>query len=136
MAQWRSMRTASVLMPRSVSQASNGARHAAGRVLVELDRLELLPAPITAPPITSEWPPRYLVVEWTTRSAPSSSGCWRYGEANVLSTASMAPCWWASSAMAAMSRIWSRGLVGVSIQTSSVRGPMRAPKPAGLRSSV
>ena len=30
-----------------------------------------------APPTTSEWPPRYFVVLWTTRSAPSRSGCWR-----------------------------------------------------------
>jgi hypothetical protein len=33
----------------------------------------------------------YLVVEWTTASAPSASGCWRYGDANVLSTTSSAP---------------------------------------------
>ena len=39
-AQCRSMRTASVLSPRSVSQAVERPRHAAGRVLVELDRLE------------------------------------------------------------------------------------------------
>ena len=39
-----------------------------------------------APPTTSEWPPRYLVVECTTTSAPSASGCCRYGVANVLST--------------------------------------------------
>ena len=86
---------------------------------------------MTAPPTTSEWPPRYLVVLWTTRSAPSSSGCWRYGEANVLSTASIAPCLWASSAMAAMSRICSSGLVGVSIQTSFVFGVMIVANPAG-----
>ena len=30
-----------------------------------------------APPIESLWPFRNLVVEWTTRSAPSSSGRWR-----------------------------------------------------------
>ena len=29
---------------------------------------------MTAPPIVSEWPPRYFVVEWATKSAPSSSG--------------------------------------------------------------
>jgi hypothetical protein len=45
----------------------------------------------TKPPITSECPPRYFVVEWTTTSAPSSSGLWRYGVANVLSTTTMAP---------------------------------------------
>ena len=31
------------------------------------------------PPTTSLWPPRYFVDEWTTMSAPSVSGCWRYG---------------------------------------------------------
>jgi hypothetical protein len=33
----------------------------------------------------------YFVVECTTTSAPRASGCWRYGEANVLSTTSTAP---------------------------------------------
>ena len=47
---------------------------------------------ITAPPTTSEWPPRYLVVECTTKSAPSSSGRWLAGVANVLSTATSAFC--------------------------------------------
>ena len=40
-----------------------------------------------------------------------------------MSTASKAPRLCASSAMAAMSTIWSSGLVGVSIQTSLVAGP-------------
>ena len=31
----------------------------------------------TKPPTTSEWPPRYFVVECRARSAPSSSGRWR-----------------------------------------------------------
>jgi hypothetical protein len=31
----------------------------------------------TNPPTTSECPPRYFVVECTTRSAPSWSGSWR-----------------------------------------------------------
>ena len=33
----------------------------------------------TKPPTTSECPPRYFVVECSTTSAPSASGCWRYG---------------------------------------------------------
>ena len=41
--------------------------------------------------MTSEWPPRYFVVECTTKSAPSSSGRWLTGVANVLSTATIAP---------------------------------------------
>ena len=50
----------------------------------------------SAPPTTSEWPPKYLVVEWTTTSAPRVSGCWRYGDAKVLSTTSSAPASWAT----------------------------------------
>ena len=55
-------------------------------------------------------------------SAPSASGCWRYGVANVLSTTTFAPRSWASRATAAMSTIVSRGLVGVSTHTSLVDG--------------
>ena len=56
-----------------------------------------------SPPITSEWPPRYFVAEWSTRSAPRSSGCWRYGVAKVLSTTVIAPATAASRATALMS---------------------------------
>ena len=63
----------------------------------------------------------YFVVECTTTSAPSASGCCRYGEAKVLSTTSSAPASWASSAIAAMSAMPSSGLVGVSTQTTFVR---------------
>ena len=59
---------------RATSAGTSGARRWSGRSWP------------TKPPITSEWPPRYFVVEWTTMSAPSSSGRWRYGVANVLST--------------------------------------------------
>ena len=59
-------------------------------------------------------------MECTTTSAPSDSGCWRYGEANVLSTASSAPASEAISASAAMSATPSNGLVGVSHQTTRV----------------
>src|SRR3954465_14819036 len=76
----------------------------------------------TAPPTTSEWPPTYLVVEWTTTSAPSASGCWRYGDANVLSTTSRAPTSFVTDATAAVSAIPSNGLVGVSHQTTRVVG--------------
>ena len=41
--------------------------------------------------MTSEWPPRYFVVECSATSAPSASGCWRYGVAKVLSTTTSAP---------------------------------------------
>ena len=69
----------------------------------------------------SEWPPRYFVVEWTTMSAPSSSGRWRYGVAKVLSTATTAPAACAASATARMSTTFSSGFVGVSSQTRRVR---------------
>ena len=80
----------------------------------------------SAPPTTSLCPPTYLVVEWTTTSAPRVSGCWRYGEAKVLSTTSSAPASWATEARASMSPMVSIGLVGVSTQTSLVlTGPDR-----------
>ena len=55
-------------------------------------------------------------------SAPSASGCCRYGEANVLSTTSSAPAAPAMSANAAMSAMPSSGLVGVSHQITFVVG--------------
>ena len=39
----------------------------------------------------SLWPFRYLVVEWSTMSAPISSGRWKIGVAKVLSTAKRSP---------------------------------------------
>src|SRR5690606_40265690 len=83
--QCRSIRTPNVLRPRSVNHASNGLGTAPAELRRKNSRSrnssELV---ITAPPTTSEWPPRYLVVECTTTSAPSSSGVCRYGVANVL----------------------------------------------------
>ena len=80
----------------------------------------------SAPPTTSEWPPQYFVVECTTTSAPRVSGCWRYGEAKVLSTTSSAPASCATAASASMSPMLSSGLVGVSTQTSrGLAGPDR-----------
>ena len=52
--------------------------------------------PATTPASTSEWPERYFVADSTTRSAPSASGRHRYGEANVLSTTTVAPWRWPS----------------------------------------
>ena len=62
----------------------------------------------------------YFVVECTTTSAPSASGCCRYGDAKVLSTTSSAPASWATSASAAMSAMPSSGFVGVSTHTTFV----------------
>ena len=94
---------------RATSAGSGGARRSSGR------------SSPAKPPTTSEWPPRYFVVEWTTMSAPSASGCWRYGVAKVLSTTTSAPAACAASAAARMSTMFSSGFVGVSIQTSRVR---------------
>ncbi len=60
----------------------------------------------------------YLVVEWTTMSAPSASGCWRIGVANVLSTTVRAPASRASEAHARMSVTLRSGFDGVSSQRS------------------
>jgi len=76
----------------------------------------------TAPPVTSLWPARNLVVECITRSAPSASGCCSTGVAKVLSQASSAPRARASSAAPAMSAMRSRGLEGVSIHSMRVAG--------------
>ncbi len=57
----------------------------------------------------------YLVVEWSTTSAPSSSGRCRYGLAKVLSTARRLPFSWAISAAPAMSVTRMAGFDGVSM---------------------
>ena len=86
-AQWRSMRTASVFTPRRTSHASNGPGTAPRDFCRNASRSAIPSSEVaTKPPITSEWPPRYFVVECSATSAPSASGCWRYGVANVLST--------------------------------------------------
>ncbi len=76
----------------------------------------------TKPPTTSLWPPRYLVEEWMTTSAPSANGFCSTGVANVLSTTTIAPRSWASSLIASMSTMRSHGLLGVSTQTIRVPG--------------
>ena len=78
--------------------------------------------------MVSEWPARYLVAEWNTMSAPSASGRWMTGDANVLSTTTIgadprAPrCALAAVATASRSTSLSSGLDGDSIQTMRVRG--------------
>ena len=61
-----------------------------------LDEGDLFRQPLVAhrhrrPAVTSPCPARYLVAEWTTMSAPSSSGRWRYGLRAEASTPSQAP---------------------------------------------
>ena len=60
------------------------------------------------------------MVECTTASAPSSSGRWLTGVANVLSTATNARAAARAAITAATSTTLSSGLVGVSTQTSLV----------------
>ena len=91
-AAWRSIRSASVGMPRRTRNALNGASVPPvstwrARIASISGRL-----PATAPARTSEWPDRYFVADSTTRSAPSARGRHRYGETNVLSTITVAPC--------------------------------------------
>ena len=64
----------------------------------------------------------YFVTLWTTASAPSSSGRWSTGVANVLSTTTRAPAPCAISATADRSTILSNGFEGVSTHTSLVLG--------------
>ena len=90
----------------------------------------------TAPPTTSEWPFRYLVVEWQTTSMPSASGRWKKGVAKVLSTTLTAPRARAMAAMAARSAILSMGLVGLSSHTMRVRGVMARSTFAGSEAST
>ena len=67
----------------------------------------------------------YFVVECHEMSAPSAIGRCRYGEQNVLSTATICPGA-RSAAIAAMSMICIIGLVGVSTQNSFVAGVIAA----------
>jgi hypothetical protein len=107
-----------------VSQQSNGEGTAPA--LDCSDRRRSARAPVsrvtTTPPMTSECPDRYLVVECIATSIPRASGRCRKGVAQVLSQALSAP---AARAMAATSRrsvTAMVGLDGVSAQTNRVLG--------------
>src|SRR5581483_11873957 len=68
--QCRRIRSASVLIPRSTSQQSNGPGTAPRDFCRKRSRSPSAASFVaTKPPITSECPLRYFVVEWTTRSA-------------------------------------------------------------------
>jgi hypothetical protein len=130
------MRTASVLRPRSTSQLSKGPGTAPSDLTRKDRRSAIVGSFVHAnPPTTSAWPPRYLVVECTTTSAPSESGCCRYGVAKVLSTTTMAPTACAAAAAAWMSTMLSSGFVGVSIHTIRVRSSRWFARPS-LRSAA
>jgi hypothetical protein len=73
-----------------------------------------LPESTMIPAIAVPCPPRYLVAEWTTMSAPCSIGRIRNGVAIVLSTISGTPLRCATSDTAEMSRTSPFGLPMVS----------------------
>ena len=125
------MRTESVFSPRRTSQESNGPGTAPSEFWRKRSCSASPSSDVAAkPPTRSEWPPRYLVVECTTRSAPSSSGRCSAGDAKVLSTTRIAPAECAALAAAAMSTTFSSGLVGVSIQTRAVPSGSRPASPS------
>ena len=78
---WRATRSASVRSPRWTRKQSNGPGTAPTEFWTKRTRScrSASRAITVAPPTTSECPPRYLVVEWTTAVAPSSSGRWTIG---------------------------------------------------------
>ena len=118
------MRSASVFSPRSARKLSKGPEMAPTAFWrkVSLSASSALSPTTATPPTMSEWPFRYLVVECTTASAPSSSGRWIQGLAKVLSTTVQMPRPLAKRTTASMSTSFSIGLVGVSIQISRVSG--------------
>ncbi len=117
-------RTASVRSPRSTSQELKGEATAPSSVRSSRSRSSCRRArpKTSAPPCTSLWPPRYLVVECSTTSAPSASGCCSAGVAKVPSTSSCAPRACAISASRARSTTFISGFDGLSAQTRRVAG--------------
>src|SRR5665648_1082685 len=71
-------------------------------------------------------PPRNLVTEWMTMSAPCSIGRHRYGVARVESITSGTPAAWATSARPAMSAISPEGFPITSAKTTLVSGRIAA----------
>ena len=115
------MRSSSVSSPLSTTQALNG-----DSVGPAVRRNAVIGSPTSAfgrpprRPITRPCPSRYLVAEWITMSAPSSSGRCSAGVQNTLSTASSAPAFFAIRDSAAMSDTSVSGLDGVSRKKSRV----------------
>ena len=135
------MRTASVRSPRRTRKQSNGPGTAPMAFCRNRRRAATSSSFVTATPrIVSECPPRYLVAEWNTTSAPSSRGRWRAGEAKVLSTTRSGAATTrlggdrrSSRATAAMSVTLSSGLDGVSNQTRRVALRQRLPTARPVR---
>jgi len=86
--------------------------------------------------MTSEWPFRYLVVECTTMSKPSSRGRCTQGEAKVLSHTEMMPRLRAIAATASRWTSLSSGLVGLSTHSMRVPGLIAFSKFPGSERSV
>ena len=119
------MRSASVLVPRRASQESIGPGTAPAAFAMNWMRSARSSSFSTQiPPIMSLWPLRYFVVEWNTMFAPYSSGRWKNGVANVLSTTSSTPRVFAIAAAAARSVSRMSGFVGVSSSIATVFGVM------------
>src|SRR5450631_76189 len=95
-----------------------------------------LPDSTTTPPMVVPWPPRYLVTEWMTMSAPCSIGRQRYGDASVLSMTSGTPASCAIAATAAMSSTLSCGLPSVSAYSALVLGLIARRKFSGSAEST
>src|ERR1044072_1432852 len=74
------------------------------------------------PPSELPWPPRNVVSECTTISAPWSIGRMRYGVASVLSTISGTPALRATSAIASMSVMLPAGVAIDLMKIALVRG--------------
>ncbi len=73
------------------------------------------PESTIAPPIDVPCPPRYLVAECRTMSAPKSSGRHRYGVASVESTARGTPAACATFPSASRSATVPAGLATISV---------------------
>lgn len=72
---------------------------------------------VKEPIITSQWPQMYFVHECITTSAPKTSGFYKKGEANVLSTAKRTLFFLQIFEISFMSATFRQGLVGVSMKT-------------------
>ena len=73
------MRRANVSKDRVNNQQVNGEAMLPMKVRSPLTAASTSARPTTAPAIRSEWPERYLVAEYTDRSAPHSNGFCQIG---------------------------------------------------------
>ena len=95
-----------------------------------------LPLSTNTPASVVPWPPRYLVAEWTTMSAPWRKGLHKNGDGTVLSTIKGTPWACATSATAAISSTVRLGLPMLSAKTARVLGCIAAAKAKGSLAST